>query len=396
MNLLYDLTATQPSPQSKFHGGGMYGEVVFFKLLEHLDRVQLTAMYDSSLYMNPDILAAVESRNIPLFDIQKISVEQIVESQHIDRAYSAMLNLNQRWPLESVAVYTTVHGLRTLEMPFDAMMLWYDASLKEKIRDALFMTIGRRWFMRKMRSINARLVADARISVITVSQHSLASIHAFYPETRRREIPVFASPTFAQLESYRPALQKADVSELEQFAVQEKKYFLLTSAARWSKNTLRAVLALDSLFSDGFAAEFKAVVTGVTSRSVFTKRLRNAERFVFLGYVDRPVLGLLTERAYSFVYPSLNEGFGYPPVEAMKYGVPVLASGTSSVPEVCGDAALYFDPRSVSEIKNRLVQVLDRTVHDRYSMRARVRFSVVAAKQKADLTKLIDYILRLC
>ena len=157
---------------------------------------------------------------------------------------------------------------------------------------------------------------------------------------------------------------------------------------------MRAVWELDQLFDDGFAPDFKAVVTGVTNKKIFAKGLRHPERFAFMEYVERDFLELLTKEAYAFVYPSLNEGFGYPPVESMKYGVPVAASGSTSIPEVCGDAAIYFDPRSVSEMKNRLVQMLDKSVYEEYSKRAKARYEIVAKKQKEDLAKLAEYIVK--
>ena len=54
------------------------------------------------------------------------------------------------------------------------------------------------------------------------------------------------------------------------------------------------------------------------------------------------------------VFPSLTEGFGAPPLEAMSCGCPVIASNTSSVPEVCGDAVLYIDPYSIDDISDRI------------------------------------------
>ena len=204
MRFLYDLSATQPSPESKFHGGGAYGEIVFFKLLEYLDRITLVAYYDADSYINPDIIEAIKKHNIPLYDLNKISVTKIIEKEKIDRAYSAMLNLNQHWPLGSVQVYTTVHGLRTLEMPFDSIMFSYMTSLKEKIKFLLFVTVARKLYLKKMLEINGRLANDDRINIITISNHSLASIKSFFPDNMNRKIPVFASPTFEQLENYAP------------------------------------------------------------------------------------------------------------------------------------------------------------------------------------------------
>ncbi|WP_191017282.1 glycosyltransferase [Treponema zioleckii] len=395
MKLLYDLTATQPSPESRFHGGGAYGEVLFFKLLEYLDDFTLICYYDAKSYINLDILERIRLHKIKLYDINQKSVSQIISEEKIDRLYSAMLNLNQKIPLGELEIYTTVHGLRTLEMPFDPIMLEYASSLKEKIKYRLFMGPAKNYYLKKLKAINGRLVTDPRINVITISNHSLASIKTFYPETAQKEIPVFASPTFDQLDNYQAVTdsKKLLLDALHRENITEKKFFLVTSAARWAKNALRAVMAFDQLCDTTLVADFKLVVTGVTRKSIFTKHLQHPERFVFLGYVERDFLELLTEQAYAFIYPSLNEGFGYPPVDSMKYGVPVAASGTSSIPEVCGDAALYFDPYSLSEIKNRIVQLLNKDIYKEYAKSAKVRYQFVSKKQKDDLENLARYII---
>lgn len=398
MNFLYDLSATQPSPESKFHGGGVYGEVVFFKLLEYLNNFKLICYYNAKSYLNPDILSAIKENNIKIYDLNKKSIEEIVEEEKIDRIYSAMLNLNQNIPLGKTEVYTTVHGLRTLEMPFDKIMLNYAVSLKEKVKFLLFMTLAKKIYLKKLKIINGRLVTDKRINVITISDHSFASIKSFYPETQSKEIPVFASPTFNQLENCKQ-MEKFNIDEcvekyFKEYNIQENKFFLITSAARWTKNALRAIWAFDSLFSDKIALDYKVVITGVTNKKLFTKKIKNPKQFIFLNYVDREFLEALTAKQYAFIYPSLNEGFGYPPIESFKYGVPVAASGTTSIPEVCGNAAIYFDPYSISEIKNRIVQLLDKNIYNKYSELAKKQFKIVSKKQNEDLEKLIEYIIK--
>lgn len=399
MKLLYDLTATQPSPESKFHGGGAYGEVVFFKMLEYLDDFQMYCIYDAKSYINPGILKAIEQHKIPLFDINTKSIDSVIKDNVIDRAYSAMLNLNQNWPLDSVQVYTTVHGLRTIEMPFEKTMLCYEHSLKQKIKDILFMTMAKDLYLKKMHTINGRIVRDSRIKTITISNHSLSSIHSFYPETREFNIPVFMTPlppppSFCHNEQYVNQTDNQNQASIETLNLKERKFFLLTSAARWIKNTLRAIQAFDSLFSDGTALSYKVVVTGVTDRRIFTKKLKNPDNFIFLDYVDRQLLLELTKKQYAFIYPSLNEGFGAPPIEAMQYGIPVAASGSSAIPETCGDAALYFDPYSVTEIKNRLVQLLNPKIYEEYAHKAEIRYKYISERQEKDLVGLVEYILK--
>ena len=73
----------------------------------------------------------------------------------------------------------------------------------------------------------------------------------------------------------------------------------------------------------------------------------------------------LYSHSTAFVYPSLYEGFGIPPLEAMSLGTPVLASNTSSIPEITGDAALLFNPWSESEIYNAIIKILtDRALRE--------------------------------
>lgn len=123
--------------------------------------------------------------------------------------------------------------------------------------------------------------------------------------------------------------------------------------------------------------------------------MKNKNRFIFKSYVSDEELVSLYKNAYAFLYPSLNEGFGYPPLEAMRFGVPVLTSPFSSIYEICGDASLYFNPYSVSELKNRILQMEDWKLREAYSSKARVRFNYISNKQQEDLDKLVKYLITL-
>ena len=81
---------------------------------------------------------------------------------------------------------------------------------------------------------------------------------------------------------------------------------------------------------------------------------RAGDRVQITGYLSDVELANLYRRASIFAFPSLDEGFGIPVLEAMSHGVPVIASKTSALPEVCGDAAILVDPSSTHEIGGEL------------------------------------------
>ncbi|MCD0486957.1 glycosyltransferase family 4 protein [Pedobacter sp. MC2016-14] len=78
----------------------------------------------------------------------------------------------------------------------------------------------------------------------------------------------------------------------------------------------------------------------------------------YLGYVSNAELKYLYQNASLFIFPSLYEGFGIPPLEAMYSGCPVISSNTSSLPEVLGDACVYFNPNDAQDLANQLQRLL--------------------------------------
>lgn len=82
------------------------------------------------------------------------------------------------------------------------------------------------------------------------------------------------------------------------------------------------------------------------------------DRIEFTGFISDEQLKQYYTYADAMVFPSLYEGFGYPPLEAMACGTPVIASNAASIPEVCGNAASYFEPTNVDELVFKIEEVL--------------------------------------
>ena len=386
MNLLFNLVAVQPIHSAKFHGGGSYGEVIFWALVKR--GAKFSCAYDSRKYLDPEIIETCKKKDIPLFDINVQTPQEIIDANKIDTFYTPLYSLEKKWAIDVKDFVFTWHGVRALEMQYSWAGVGFAKKLGQKFEALVrYRESWKKYFYKPKYQDLAKRMAEGKARTITVSEHSRASIKAFFPELLNLEIPVFYSPmTEYEPQGFLPP------------GVAAKKYFLLTSGARWEKNNLRAARAFDELVgmyeSQGKSLDMKMVITGATNARAYLRHLKHKDRFVLLGYVENKELEFLHQNAYAFVFPSLNEGFGYPPVQSMRYGVPVAASGTTSVPEVCGDAVLYFDPYSVSEIKNRLVQLLDSKIYDEYAARAPKRYAQVHARQVEDLELAVDFILK--
>ena len=142
--------------------------------------------------------------------------------------------------------------------------------------------------------------------------------------------------------------------DLERFGPGEaaREPFLLYPANRWPhKNHDRLVEAFQLLRRE--RPELRLVLTGAGH-----DRAPRAPGVETLGRVSDEQLVALYRTASALVFPSLYEGFGQPPVEAMACGCPVAASNVTALPEVCGDAARYFDPTSPESIAETVLAVL--------------------------------------
>jgi glycosyltransferase involved in cell wall biosynthesis len=148
-----------------------------------------------------------------------------------------------------------------------------------------------------------------------------------------------------------------DEAILDKHGLRERPFLLAVSSLAPHKNFKLLIEAI----GEGQQLDYDIVIAGGGNSKVFGQaNLNQHPRVHFVGFVSNEELRTLYEHATAFVFPSLQEGFGLPLVEAMALGCPVIASNAASIPEVCGDAALYFDPHNAPELKAKM----DRVVND--------------------------------
>lgn len=132
-----------------------------------------------------------------------------------------------------------------------------------------------------------------------------------------------------------------------------KPYLLYVGNAYPHKNLERLILAFQILAKN---ESVNLVLVG--ELDYFYKKLQNQFAYLpglfFTDFVSDQKLKKLYQKAALYVFPSLGEGFGLPPLEAMAHGLPVVSSRATCLPEILGQAAVYFNPENVEEIAAKI------------------------------------------
>jgi len=392
-SILFDLASTQPN-EAGFHGGGEYAKVVFQRLLQLKNEDKISANFDPDRDFDFKIKELCDRYGVDLVPVNShSSLEAILRKNGYDKFYSALPYEYYDIDFSNVEFIYTIHGLRHIEQPTDRYEYKFCNSFKEYSKYLYKQLFTEKYREKKREQFRKLFNVKCKSSIIIVpSLHTKYSLLVEFPELEIEEVKVLYSP-LKKLPS-KETLEGKNLLK-DNYGVESRNFYLITSARRWIKNAYRTVKSFDELFSEHNLPGKKVVVLGVSENDILQKGLNNPDRFIFRGYVSENDLSLLYSEAYSFVYPTLNEGFGYPPLESMKYGTPVLTAATTSIYEVCGDAALYFNPLSKDELKNRILAIsMESGLWESFSEKSYKRYEQVSLKQEEMLDELCQIILK--
>ncbi len=239
---------------------------------------------------------------------------------------------------------------------------------------------GWRYDLRRYRFRRGLLRAS---KVITVSGATKGDLESLLTVPADRISLIYNAPDPRFFEHAPPSDARSagpDVANYERRRILERyqisyPFLLYAGTIRPQKNIPRLVEAFSVLRGElenhEEFREIRLVIIGdeisrypSVRRAVAQTRMANAVRF--LGFVPFDTLRVFYESAEAFVFPSLYEGFGLPPLEAMASGTPVVASNVSSLPEVVGEAAMTVNPENVFDISRGMKEVLlDRDLRKR-------------------------------
>lgn len=395
MKLLFDGTVYQAG--AKYHGGGEYAIAVFKELLSHREQGGVDVFFDPRLPRRNSFFTLCKESQIRMHAAASSQqLRRLLERGNYTKLYSAL-------PVDyyfhelttyrgNTQIVITIHGLRGLEL--------LNADMPPRCRPGRWKGLWDRLsWMHHCHQKRAETYAAYQnqtalcknSTIITVSQHSKNSLLYHFPQLKEKQIRVFYSPY-----KYMPENAGHAVDIFKKYKVRTKNYGLIISADREEKNALRGILAYDRLFSTHYSCippDYKVVILGAGKKEAFTKHIHNQQRFIFEKYVDVVELEQLYRYAQLFLYPTLNEGFGYPPLEAMKYETLCACSAVTSIPEVCGDAVLYFNPMCVEEIANRILQSFDPEIFKAKKPEMARQYEKIKKRQEQDLKEMAAFLL---
>ncbi len=211
------------------------------------------------------------------------------------------------------------------------------------------------------------LEADKIICVSESTKNDLADLYRV-PENKIKVIYSGIGEEFRRVASDKwpasPELQRGEqvISIKKKYNLPEK-FILYFGTIEPRKNLVGLIKAYEIFCEKHKPDDFKLVIAGSRgwlNKEIFAAAKKSSYRqdIIFTGFVQAQDKVYLYNLASLFIYPSFFEGFGFPPLEAMACGVPVVCSNTSSFPEVVGEAALMIDPYNFGEIAWAMSEVL--------------------------------------
>ena len=163
---------------------------------------------------------------------------------------------------------------------------------------------------------------------------------------------------------FHPANNKKIINSIKsKFSIKTEKYFLSVSDLNPRKNILFTVNGFIDFLKKSQASDISLVLAGPNKRwnkevlSSIEDFQKYQDKIIFTGFVDDCDLPSLYSGAFAFIYTSLYEGFGLPPLEAMQSGVPVITSDISSLPEVVGDAGILINPTNKEDLLKNMTHL---------------------------------------
>lgn len=377
--ILFDLISTQDT----VNGGSEYTKKILNEILLYSNNIKIIGLYDSYLRECSSEKQQIIQSGGEIVDIRKynLSIDIIIKEYEVNLLFIGILQRYFFYDLSKINCQTIVvmHDVGDLENAYNGIYKFYPQtpmSFKSKIRSFIKKSsdLEKYYMLKNKYSKVIPFLVKKNVKIVTVSNHSLKTIYYFFSELRNKNIDVLYPPL-------KTTVVKGYIENtlLKKYLESNRKYFLVISAHRTDKNAITVYKAFKE-----FVKEYSDVDLLCVGGNFICKNCIN------LPLLSSSDLENAYKYAYAFIYPSLQEGFGYPPLEAMKYDVPIICSNVCSMPEIYGESVHYFSPFYANDLFNKMIYVIEN--RDSLIDKMYLRRNFIMSKQSKDLELLISYI----
>lgn len=397
--ILFDLIGAQVEPGLPWNGGSEYVKSLFRAFVERRGSVGLFVLLSKGGMLEEGFEAFLKEQ-VPaerILWIEEFPDLVSVASRH--GIGTVFLGILQRFaqnpqffqaPSPDLDVVCVIHDLVEFELEPTRRSILYERC--RSLRDRLwvlrlrlaFPWISRR-LARKRQEATTRLVDALRkgfkTEFVAVSEYTRFSIqrHLGLPPSEVRVFWPPASPN--QIRLAESACEPPPTGDA---------VFAMLGADRWSKN-LDVVLEAGAILQ-GMGMRFKVVLVGNFEHRLIRHELANLPWIEVRSHIGSDAVARLMVESTALLFPTRCEGFGYPPTEAMLMGRRVIASLSSSVPEVLGLAGMYFAPDSGAMLAYLMRQTMVSGEHPARELDPRRRADEILQRQERDLGGLVGFI----
>jgi glycosyltransferase involved in cell wall biosynthesis len=301
-----------------------------------------------------DLTLFVLEDDVPLFDFAKDTAKLIPISERFRSPVKDIL-----WHQTILPPLARAHRLDVLHVPSYRRMVWpRPCALVTTIHDLAPFHVAEKYDWKRMfyGRVVARWLAHRQDKIIAVSQNTATDILGFFKLPQEKVSVIHNGLDHTRF--FPDSIEIAKQFVTGRYDLREPFFLYVARLEHPAKNHVRLIEAFNR-FKAETKSEWQLVFGGsdwhgaqsiheAIGQSPFRSDIRN------LGFVENDALPMLYRAATVFVYPSLFEGFGFPPIEAMACGCPVLCSTRGALGEIVGDAAVTVDPEDVTALKTQL------------------------------------------
>jgi glycosyltransferase involved in cell wall biosynthesis len=263
---------------------------------------------------------------------------------------SRWISISEQWELVKILkelkpdLFLATSFVAPVFNPFPMVMTIHDLNHIALSRNySIFHAIYYKWVVKP--------AVKKSVKIVTVSEFSRKEISRYLMVPDEKIKVVYNGCG----EEFRPIEDSKLLERVRKKYNFPETFILYVGSYKSHKNVSNLLKAYDRV-----SLKIPLVLSGRGSQELLelSKKFEMGKKIIFMGEVDESDLPIIYNCATLFVFPSYYEGFGLPPLEAMACGCPVVVSNAASLPEVCGDAAYYVDPRNVESISEGIYRVL--------------------------------------